>query len=130
MKKLNENLSNIFGVRPLEEGESSLVEIIPSEVDSDFEFARNNIRLLAEKGQVAVDHIIQVAKATDHPRAYEVVATLIKSMSEVNKDLIELQKRKKDLSPIKEQTIVNVDKAVFVGSTRELINQINLRITC
>ena len=45
-------------------------------------------------------------------------------MSEVNKDLIELQKRKKDLSPIKEQTIVNVDKAVFVGSTRELINQI------
>ena len=124
MKKLNENLSNIFGVRPLEEGESSLVEIIPSEVDSDFEFARNNIRLLAEKGQVAVDHIIQVAKATDHPRAYEVVATLIKSMSEVNKDLIELQKRKKDLSPIKEQTVVNVDKAVFVGSTRELINQI------
>jgi hypothetical protein len=124
MKKLNENLSNIFGVRPLEEGESSLVEIIPSEVDSDFEFARNNIRLLAEKGQVAVDHIIQVAKATDHPRAYEVVATLIKSMSEVNKDLIELQKRKKDLSPIKEQTIVNVEKAVFVGSTRELINQI------
>ena len=124
MKKLNENLSNIFGVRPLEEGESSLVEIIPSEVDSDFEFARNNIRLLAEKGQVAVDHIIQVAKATEHPRAYEVVATLIKSMSEVNKDLIELQKRKKDLSPIKEQTIVNVDKAVFVGSTRELINQI------
>ena len=124
MKKLNENLSNIFGVRPLEEGESSLVEIIPSEVDSDFEFARNNIRLLAEKGQVAVDHIIQVAKATDHPRAYEVVATLIKSMSEVNQDLIELQKRKKDLSPIKEQTIVNVDKAVFVGSTRELINQI------
>ena len=124
MKKLNENLSNIFGVRPLEEGESSLVEIIPSEVDSDFEFARNNIRLLAEKGQVAVDHIIQVAKATDHPRAYEVVATLIKSMSEVNKDLIELQKRKKDLSPIKEQNIVNVDKAVFVVSTRELINQI------
>jgi len=124
MKKLNENLSNIFGVRPLEEGESSLVEIIPSEVDSDFEFARNNIRLLAEKGQVAVDHIIQVAKATDHPRAYEVVATLIKSMSEVNKDLIELQKRKKDLSPIKEPTIVNVEKAVFVGSTRELINQI------
>ena len=124
MKKLNENLSNIFGVRPLEEGESSLVEIIPSEVDSDFEFARNNIRLLAEKGQVAVDHIIQVAKATDHPRAYEVVATLIKSMSEVNKDLIELQKRKKDLSPIKEQTIVNVEKAVFVGSTRDLINQI------
>ena len=124
MKKLNENLSNIFGVRPLEEGESSLVEIMPSEVDSDFEFARNNIRLLAEKGQVAVDHIIQVAKATDHPRAYEVVATLIKSMSEVNKDLIELQKRKKDLSPIKEQTIVNVEKAVFVGSTRELINQI------
>jgi hypothetical protein len=93
-------------------------------VDSDFEFARNNIRELAEKGRVAVDNILMVAKATDHPRAYEVAATLIKNMSDINKDLLELQKRKRDLSPVKEHTVVNVDKAVFVGSTRDLIKQI------
>ena len=122
--KTNENLSNIFGVQPLAEDESSIVEIVPTDVDSDFEFARNNIRELAEKGKVAVDNILMVAKATDHPRAYEVAATLIKNMSDINKDLLELQKRKRDLSPMKEQTVVNVDKAVFVGSTRDLIKQI------
>ena len=99
--KTNENLSNIFGVQPLAEDESSIVEIVPTDVDSDFEFARNNIRELAEKGRVAVDNILMVAKATDHPRAYEVAATLIKNMSDINKDLLELQKRKRDLSPIK-----------------------------
>lgn len=122
--KTNENLSNIFGVQPLAEDESSIVEVVPTDVDSDFEFARNNIRELAKKGKIAVDNILMVAKATDHPRAYEVAATLIKNMSDINKDLLELQKKKKDLSPVKEQTVVNVDKAVFVGSTRDLIKQI------
>ncbi len=60
--KTNENLSNIFGVQPLAEDESSLIEIVPTDVDSDFEFARNNIRDLAEKGKVAVDNILMVAK--------------------------------------------------------------------
>ena len=121
--KTNENLSNIFGVQPLAEDESSIVEIVPTDVDSDFEFARNNIRELAEKGRVAVDNILMVAKATDHPRAYEVAANLIKNLSDLNKDLMEIQKRKKDLDPqaAKRSGDVNVDKAVFVGSTTELV---------
>jgi hypothetical protein len=124
MKKTDENLSRLFDIEPLGKGESSLPEVIPTEVDSDFEFARQNIRDLAEKGKIAVDNILEVAKATDHPRAYEVAATLIKNMSDINKDLIELQKKKRDLVPVKETSVVNVDKAVFVGSTADLIKQI------
>jgi len=124
MKKTDENLSKIFDIEPLKQGESSLPDVIMTEVDSDFDFARRNIRELAEKGKVAVDNILQVAAATDHPRAYEVAATLIKNMSDINKDLIELQKKKRDLSPVKEETPINIDKAVFLGSTADLIKQI------
>jgi hypothetical protein len=122
--KTDKSLADIFDINPI--GTQSLPApiIVQSDIDSDFEFARNNIRELAEKGKVAVDNILQVASATDHPRAYEVAANLLKSMSDINKDLIELQKKKRDLTPQKEQPQITVDKAVFVGSTSDLIKQI------
>lgn len=122
--KTDKSLADIFDINPI--GTQSLPApiVVQSDIDSDFEFARNNIRELAEKGKVAVDNILQVASATDHPRAYEVAANLLKSMADINKDLIELQKKKRDLSPQKEQPQITVDKAVFVGSTSDLIKQI------
>jgi len=122
--KTDKSLADIFDINPM--GTQSLPApiIVQSDIDSDFEFARNNIRELAEKGKVAVDNILQVASATDHPRAYEVAANLLKSMSDINKDLIELQKKKRDLMPQKEQPQITVDKAVFIGSTSDLIKQI------
>jgi hypothetical protein len=122
--KTDKSLADIFDINPI--GTQSLPApiIVQSDIDSDFEFARNNIRELAEKGKVAVDNILQVASATDHPRAYEVAANLLKSMADINKDLIELQKKKRDLMPQKEQPQITVDKAVFIGSTSDLIKQI------
>jgi hypothetical protein len=122
--KTDKSLADIFDINPI--GTQSLPApiVVQSDIDSDFEFARNNIRELAEKGKVAVDNILQVASATDHPRAYEVAANLLKSMADINKDLIELQKKKRDLTPQKEQPQITVDKAVFVGSTSDLIKQI------
>jgi hypothetical protein len=125
MNKFDEKMSQLFDIDPLPKKQE--IEIIdPGQVDSDFEFARRNIRELAEKGKIAVDNILQVASATDHPRAYEVAATLIKNMSDINKDLMELQKKRKDLTPTEKQSTpaVHVDKAVFVGSTSDLIKQI------
>jgi ubiquinone biosynthesis protein Coq4 len=122
--KTDKSLADIFDINPI--GTQSLPApiVVQSDIDSDFEFARNNIRELAEKGKAAVDNILQVASATDHPRAYEVAANLLKSMSDINKDLIELQKKKRDLMPQKEQPQITVDKAVFIGSTSDLIKQI------
>lgn len=124
MKNTDKNLSQIFDIAPLGSKAMPAPVIVQSEIDSDFDFARNNIRELAEKGKIAVDNILQVASATDHPRAYEVAANLLKSMADINKDLIELQKKKRDLMPQKEQPTITVDKAVFVGSTADLIKQI------
>jgi hypothetical protein len=122
--KTDKSLADIFDINPIGTQSFPAPIIVQSDIDSDFEFARNNIRELAEKGKVAVDNILQVASATDHPRAYEVAANLLKSMADINKDLIELQKKKRDLSPQKEQPQITVDKAVFIGSTSDLIKQI------
>jgi len=91
-------------------------------IDDDAEFARQNIRELIQKGNDAVEGILHVAKESEHPRAYEVAANLIKNLSDLNKDLMEIQKRKRDLAPQSQRSgDINVDKAVFVGSTTELV---------
>ena len=121
MNKLNETLSEVLDVEPI--GSTELLPAAPvTKVDDDAEFARENIRTLIEKGNLAVDGILHVAKESEHPRAYEVAANLIKNLSDLNKDLMEIQKRKKDLAPQSQRSgDINVDKAVFVGSTTELV---------
>ena len=127
MKKLNENLSDLFDVEPIQTVEHK--PIVPVVIDhddpvvSDAQFARENIRELISKGNSAIDQLLLVARDTEHPRAYEVAAGLIKNLGDLNKDLLEIQKRKRDLAP-KESAQSNglsIDKAVFVGSTAELI---------
>lgn len=128
MKKLGENLSQILDINyketnllPQEAPKNEVV--IGNDVDSDAEFARQNIRSLIEKGNNAFDDLLKVAKESEHPRSYEVTAGFLKNLADLNKDLLELQKRKKDLSPEQnsQSKNINVDKAVFVGSTTELV---------
>jgi hypothetical protein len=78
---------------------------------------------LISKGNTAIDNLLLVANASEHPRAYEVAAGLIKNLADLNKDLLEIQKRKRDLDPTqsKGNSTTNIDKAVFVGSTTELV---------
>ncbi len=126
MKKLNQNLSEIFDIEPIED--SKPTEIVPVEstntIESDTEFARQNIRELLAKGGNAIDELAAVARDSQHPRAYEVMAAMIKNLSDLNKDLLEIQKRKKDLTGESAAKNINVDKAVFIGSTADLIKQI------
>lgn len=130
-KKINEKISEIFDVEPVEINDETqlkknevLVVDTRNPVETDTDLARENIKELIEKGHNAVDELAVIARDSQHPRAYEVMATLIKNMSDLNKDLLELQKRKKDLlvtSDNKSTGDVNVDKALFVGSTAELM---------
>ena len=126
--KTDTNLSDIFGIEniPAEEVISPITLMVPEDTspEADFEFARRNMRELLEKGSKAVDKILLVADATDHPRAYEVASNMIKQLGDMNKDLMALQKARRDLSPEAAQPTVNVDKAVFIGSTADLIKQI------
>jgi hypothetical protein len=122
MNKLNQTLSEVLDVEPIDT--KSMTQLIAvNNIDDDAEFARQNIRELIQKGNDAVEGILHVAKESEHPRAYEVAANLIKNLSDLNKDLMEIQKRKKDLVPQEHKNSgnINVDKAVFVGSTTELV---------
>ena len=122
MHKLNQTLSEVLDVEPIEYQTTEIVEV-KSPVEDDAEFARTNIRDLISKGNSAIDNLLQVANASEHPRAYEVAAGLIKNLGDLNKDLLEIQKRKRDLDPTqsKNNSTTNIDKAVFVGSTTELV---------
>jgi hypothetical protein len=134
MNKTDKKLSELFDVDPIATNVEivSSTEIVPVKsedvVETDTEYARRNIRDLIDKGSVAVDNLLQVSKESEHPRAYEVVAGLMKTMADLNKDLLELQKRKKDLQPQLDNASnrgnITVEKAVFVGSTAELLKQI------
>jgi hypothetical protein len=93
----------------------------------DADYSRANYYNLIEKGNEALDGILEVARESQHPRAYEVAANMIKNLSDVTEKLMILQKQQKELRDPEEQaapTNVNVDKAIFVGSTAELLRQL------
>ena len=91
----------------------------------DANYSRSNYYNLIEKGNEALDGILEVAKESQHPRAYEVAANMIKNLSDVTEKLMILQKQQLDLKPKEAApTNINVDKAVFVGSTAELLKKL------
>ena len=124
------SVSNALDMTPLpvavKEEEEVIMDEMPDEtVQDDFDYARDNMRQLISKGQNALDGILTIASGSEHPRAYEVAAALMKTMAETNKDLLELQKTKKVLQ--KEDPKApqidgpqNVTNNLFVGSTAEL----------
>jgi hypothetical protein len=96
-----------------------------SQIDEDADSARTNIKDIIETGATALEELADVAQQSQHPRAYEVLATLMKNMVEANKDLLQLHKTKKEIK----QTSGGGDTGggnkttnqVFVGSTDELL---------
>ncbi len=124
MNKSNEKLSEVFDLEPIV-SEEPVQELVPINtiVKDDAEFARQNIRNLIDTGSATLNNLLNVANQSQAPRAYEVATALIKNLSELNKDLMEIEKRKQDLTgeSAKQTKNINVDKAVFVGSTTELV---------
>jgi hypothetical protein len=95
------------------------------QIDDDFEYSRKTYYDLIEKGQDALEEMIQVARALEHPRAFEVVATMMKNISDVNDRLMDLHKKKANMQPVaadsnNTKSITNNNTAVFIGSTTDL----------
>jgi hypothetical protein len=93
---------------------------IAKDLDSDYEYTRGNLKAIIEKGSEALDGILELAKESEHPRAYEVVGQIIKNVADVNRQLIDLQK---DITGLKKPESTgprNVTNALFVGSTHDL----------
>ena len=91
-----------------------------AEVDTDFDTGRNELYKMLEKGNTAIDGILNLAKEGEHPRAYEVAGQLIKTQSEIAQNLLDLQDKLKKIKDVKELGPKNVTNALFVGSTTEL----------
>ena len=98
-----------------------------TKVDDDFDQARNTLRNLITKGEAALDAMMDVARQSDHPRAYEVTGQLIKTVAETAKDLLALQKTKRELQTpeeVKQQQIGTQNNIVYAGSTNELLKML------
>ena len=90
------------------------------DVSADYKYSRENFYNLVERGQDAIDGILELAKESEHPRTYEVAGQLIKNVGEVTEKLLDLQKKLKDLTEVPNSAPKNVTNALFVGSTAEL----------
>jgi predicted RNase H-like HicB family nuclease len=100
---------------------------IDADLRLDYDSVRKNLKELVESGKVALDGIINVAQEGDSPRAYEVVAQLIKTLSDTNKDLLEMHTKVKAIRK-SETTVNNVNnttQSIYLGSTKDLQDIIN-----
>lgn len=102
-------------------------EYLAKDLKHDYETARRNLRELVDAGKNALDGVIAVAQEGDSPRAYEVVAQMIKTLSETNRDLLDLHDKMKGIRKAENKTTTNntTNNAIYVGSTRELQDIIN-----
>lgn len=125
-------MEKIFDVTPVEPVEPSKplvpAEIVPIEridlkqdLEDSYEQTKSNLQDLIEGGKDALDELRQIASAGQHPRAFEVYATLLKNMVDANKELLNVQKQMRDMDKnAKKDGDTKIDKAIFVGSTAEL----------
>ena len=90
------------------------------DIDDDYKYQRDNFYNLVEKGSVAIDGILELAKESEHPRTYEVAGQLIKNVAEVTEKLGDLQEKMRKLKEVPNSAPKNVTNALFVGSTKEL----------
>jgi hypothetical protein len=101
--------------------EKKEINSIISDIKKDYEYSRGNFYSIIEKGQEAINSVLELAQETESPRAYEVVGQLIKNVSDATDKLMELQKKLKDIEEVKSSSgPTNVTNALFVGSTAEL----------
>jgi methylmalonyl-CoA mutase N-terminal domain/subunit len=128
MSKLEDKVNEILGVEtkaPVQQKEFK--PLVPrmedknkEDVDNDYKYSRENYYNLIEKGQEAIQGILDIAQEGQHPRAYEVAGQLIGQVGQTVDKLQDLQKKLKDLKEVPNKTNANIKNALFVGSTAEL----------
>jgi hypothetical protein len=132
MTKLEDKVNEILGIEPDNKPAlESLVKVenpsVPriedinkSDIDNDYKYSRDNYYDLIQKGQEAIEGILEIAKEGQHPRAYEVAGQLITNVAQTVDKLQDLQKKLKDLKDLPKTANQNIKNALFVGSTAEL----------
>lgn len=135
MSKIDDKLSQVFDMQPVQQGEVIMASgevVVPEsnvqneKIDYDYDKTRANLHSLLAQGQEALMHALEVAKSSEHPRAFEVVGNLVKQLSEVNAQLLDIHEKKQKLDgktdkkdDVSTKNVTN-NNAIFVGSTTEL----------
>ena len=129
---MKNNLDDAFNITPTEvEVDQTEVKepvgiqkpdrLTKGDIEKDYEYTRGNLYSIIEKGQEAINGILELAQDSEMPRAYEVAGQLIKSVSDATDKLMDLQKKVKDVNKEEEaKSPTTVNNALFVGSTAEL----------
>ena len=128
MKNSYDSLNDTFNTDPVESTEivkeqkrKEQIQKLTDDVSKDYDYTRGNLYSLIEKGQEAINGIMEVAGETASPRAYEVAGQLIKSVADTTDKLLDLQKKVKEVNEDDNKSNKNVtNNALFVGSTSEL----------
>jgi hypothetical protein len=125
--KIDDSLSEAFEVKPMTPTEvidtdGVIVSRSNNKIEDDYEVTRNNLRILLQQGQEALQKSLDVAMQSEHPRAFEVVGNLMKQLADINQQLLDLHQQKQKLDePSKAEKAKQVtNNAIFVGSTAEL----------
>ena len=135
MSKLEDNVNEILGIEKKSEVAIKdfeqpapvprVVDESKTDVDNDYEHSRDNYYNLIDKGNQAIEGILDIAKEGQHPWAYEVAGQLIGQVAQTVDKLQDLQKKLKDLKEVPNKTSANIKNALFVGSTAELQKMLN-----
>jgi hypothetical protein len=131
MSDFEKKMEEVFDITPVEKIEALPVEkkeLLPvntealdQDLDDAYQQSKENLQGLIDQGTEAMQEILEIAKAGQHPRAFEVYGGLLKNMVDANKELLSIQKQMREMSGVKKETSsTNIDKAIFVGSTSEL----------
>jgi predicted house-cleaning noncanonical NTP pyrophosphatase (MazG superfamily) len=126
--RIDDSLSEVFDVQTSPKTEvitqdGEIISTTSQKIESDYDTTRNNLRILLQQGQEALQKSLDVAMQSEHPRAFEVVGNLMKQLAEVNQQLMDLHQQKQKLDePSKAERAKQVtnNNAIFVGSTAEL----------
>jgi hypothetical protein len=113
-------ISKSLGLEPVEKPEVEVLAPQTDDVHNDFKYTRENLYSVIEQGNKALEDMIDVARASEHPRAYEVVGTLMKTLVDANKDLLDLSKKKKDLQKTDEKDMPQTVNNNLILSTADL----------
>ena len=119
-------ISNSLGLESIDQSGrlTSVIPALKAEKNDDYEYARRNLYDVIEKGNNVLEDIMDVAKQSESPRAYEVVTNLIKTMVDANKDLLQLAKTRKELEAREPEKAQVTNNNLFVGSSAELLKMI------
>ena len=130
MNKFEKSMEEVFDVTPkvIEYKKETLPIVkdakeqeLQQDLTDAYEQSKENLQGIIDQGKEAMGEILEIAKAGQHPRAFEVYGTLLKNMVDANKELLAIQKQIREMEGIKkDNAATNIDKAIFIGSTNEL----------